>query len=124
MADRMKVLAQVAVAATTLTDIYTCAGDTGEIGAHIYSVYIANRTGGAITVRVSVAIDAAADDNKQYIVYGKSIAANDILKLQNITMGKDDVLRVYATDTVSVGVFGVEIRGAGDYRLPAAEYTT
>ena len=108
MAETLKVLAQSAPSATTLTDVYTC-GSSG--GATVSSVYLANRSATATTFRVSVAIAGAGNTNAQYLYYDIPIPGNDtFVATVGVTMANTDVLRVYvAAATVSVNVFGVEV---------------
>ncbi len=106
MGSRYKVLGQAALAATTLTDVYTC-----PYQAVISSIVVCNRSGGAVTVRIGVAVAGAAGEDKQYLYYDKSVAANDSATLVvGITLGAGDVIRAYAASAnISVNVFGAEI---------------
>ena len=74
MADALKVLGQLDPSATTTTTLYTVPDKTMTT---ISSVVAANRTGSAITFRLSVHVDGAGADDKQYLYYDKSVAAND-----------------------------------------------
>lgn len=105
MADTLKVLGQAALAATTLTDVYTAASP-----ATVSTVSVCNRSATATTFRVSVAVAGAADATKQYLFYDVPLAGNDSFTATlGITMAATDVLRAYAgAATVSVNVFGVE----------------
>ena len=47
----------------------------------VSSIVAANRTGSAITFRLSVHVAGAGADDKQYIYYDKSVAANDSLTI-------------------------------------------
>lgn len=107
MADTIKVLAQSALSATTLTDVYTVPGATTTV---VSSVTICNR-GTATTFRLSVAIAGGADANAQYLYYDLAIPANDTFALTlGVSLGAADVLRAYAgSANVSVNVFGVEL---------------
>jgi hypothetical protein len=71
---------------------------------------VANRTGSAITFRLSVHVAGASADDKQYLYYDKSVAANDSLTIViGITLNQTDVLKVYASAVdMSFNVFGVE----------------
>jgi len=108
MAETAKILAQSSLAATTLTDVYTC-GSSG--GAAISSVYVCNRSATATTFRISVAAAGAADTNKQYLYYDIPLPGNDTFVFTvGVSLANTDVLRAYANDaTVSVNVFGVEL---------------
>ena len=107
MADSLKVLGQVDTAATTVTTLYTVPDATVTT---ISSIVVANRTGSAITFRLSVHVGGASADDKQYLYYDKSVAANDSLTIViGITLNQTDVLKVYASAVdMSFNVFGVE----------------
>lgn len=107
MADVIKVLGQVDTAATTVTTLYTVPSETVTT---ISSIVAANRTGSAITFRLSVHVAGASADDKQYLYYDKSVAANDSLTIViGITLNQTDVLKVYASAVdMSFNVFGVE----------------
>jgi len=107
MSEDYKVLGQVALAATTLTVIYTVP-QTKK--AEISSIVLCNRSAGAVTVRLAIAIAGEADAVKQYLHYGFSIAANTSLTVPDIKLGSGDVIRAYASAAeISVNVFGREI---------------
>ena len=107
MADVIKVLGQLDTAATTVTTLYTVPSATVTT---ISSIVVANRTGSAITFRLSVHVAGAGADDKQYLYYDKSVAANDSLTIViGITLNQTDVLKVYASAVdMSFNVFGVE----------------
>ena len=107
MADALKVLGKLAPSATTTTTLYTVPDKTMTT---ISSVVAANRTGSAITFRLSVHVDGAGADDKQYLYYDKSVAANDSLTIViGITLNQDDVLKVYTSAVdMSFNVFGCE----------------
>ena len=93
MADILKVLGQVDPAATTTTVLYTVPDMTQTT---VSSIVAANRTGSAITFRLSVHVAGAGANDKQYIYYDKSVAANDSLPIViGITLNQTDVLEVY-----------------------------
>lgn len=102
-----KVLAQTNPSATTLTDSYTVPGGSDAV---ISSIFACNRSSTPTTVRVSVAVAGAGDDNKQYIAYDLPLAGNDSIPIcAGITVGTTDVIRVYAHDaTVTFSIFGEE----------------
>jgi hypothetical protein len=106
MGTNYRVLGQVALGATTLTDIYRCPNYTV-----ISSIVVCNRKNAAVVARISVAVAGATDDPKQYLIYDTSIPANDSLPCgQGITLGPGDVIRGYASSAdISVNVFGGEI---------------
>ena len=107
MADVLKVLGQLDPAATTTTVLYTVPDMTQTT---ISSIVAANRTGSAITFRLSVHVGGAGADDKQYIYYDKSVAANDSLPIViGITLNQTDVLKVYTSAVdMSFNIFGCE----------------
>lgn len=107
MADIIKVLGQVDPSATTTTTLYTVPSETVTT---ISSIVAANRTGSAITFRLSVHVGGAGADDKQYIYYDKSVAANDSLPIViGMTLNQTDVLKVYTSAVdMSFNVFGCE----------------
>ena len=107
MADSLKVLGQVDPAATTTTVLYTVPDKTQTT---VSSIVAANRTGSAITFRLSVHVDGAGADDKQYLYYDKSVAANDSLTIViGITLNQTDVLKVYTSAVnMSFNIFGCE----------------
>lgn len=108
MADTLKILAQVAPAATTLTVAYTVPALTSAV---ISSVVVCNRGVSATTFRISVAVAGAADATKQYLYYDCPIAANDTFAAAlGITLATTDVFRVYAGNgNLSFNLFGVQV---------------
>ena len=109
MADDLKVLGQLAPAATTTTVLYTVPDMTQTT---ISSIVAANRTGSAITFRLSVHVAGASANDKQYLYYDKSVAANDSLAIViGITLNQTDVLKVYTSAVdMSFNVFGCETK--------------
>lgn len=108
MADSIKVLAQSAPSATTLTDIYTVPASTSTI---VRCMTVCNRSSTATTFRVSVAIAGAADTNAQYVVYDRNLDGNEscVISLP-ITLAATDKVRAYVgAATVSINLFGMEI---------------
>ena len=106
MAATYKVLGQSAPLATTATTLYTCPGQTV-----ISTLFVCNRGNSITTFRISVDVDGAGDDNKDYLYYDVEIAANDTLATTTgITLNKDDLIRVYAGNAnLSFSAFGAEI---------------
>ena len=80
MADSLKVLGQVDPAATTTTVLYTVPDKTQTT---VSSIVAANRTGSAITFRLSVHVGGAGADDKQFLFYDKSVYLNLILLTRN-----------------------------------------
>jgi hypothetical protein len=107
MADSLKVLGQLDPAATTTTVLYTVPDKTQTT---ISSIVVANRTGSAITFRLSVHVGGAGADDKQFLFYDKSVAANDSFTIViGITLNQTDVLKVYTSAVdMSFNVFGCE----------------
>jgi len=103
-----KILGQSAPSATTSTDLYQVPASTEVI---ISSLVVANRSATSATYRISVASDAAALANSQYLVYDSTLAANETVALTlGITLNSTDVIRVYSSSAdLSFNVFGTEI---------------
>ena len=107
MADSLKVLGQLDPSATTVTILYTVP-DMSQ--TTVSSIIVANRTGSAITFRLSVHVAGASADDKQYLYYDKSVAANDTLNIViGITLNQADVVKVYTSAVdMSFNMFGCE----------------
>ena len=107
MADNLKVLGQLDPSATTVTTLYTVPDKTQPTVSYIVA---ANRTGSAITFRLSVHVAGAGADDKQYLYYDKSVGANDSLAIVlGITLNQTDVLKVYTSAVdMSFNAFGCE----------------
>ncbi len=107
MADSLKVLGQVDPAATTTTVLYTVPDKTQTT---VSSIVAANRTGSAITFRLSVHVGGATADDKQFLFFDKSVAANDSLSIViGITLDQTDVIKVYTSAVdMSFNIFGCE----------------
>ena len=107
MADALKILGQSDPAATTVTTLYTVPDKTMTT---VSSIVAANRTGSAITFRLSVHVEGAGADDKQYLYYDKSVAANDSLTIViGITLNQTDVVKVYTSAVnMSFNMFGCE----------------
>ena len=107
MADALKVLGQLDPSATTTTTLYTVPDKTMTT---VSSIVAANRSGSAITFRLSVHVEGASADDKQYLYYDKSVAANDSLKIViGITLNQSDVVKVYTSAVdMSFNMFGCE----------------
>lgn len=108
MTDTLKVLAQSAPSATTLTDIYIVPGGTSTV---VSTLAVCNRSSAAVTYRVSIAIAGAANTNSQYIIYDATVQGGDsVLYTLGISLAATDVVRVYAGDgNLSFSLFGAEI---------------
>lgn len=107
MADAIKILGQLAAAATTEETLYTVPNLTQTT---VSTLVVANRSAGAVTFRVSVAVAGAVTDNSQYLFYDTSLAANSTLTATiGITLGQNDVVRTYAASAdLTFNLFGVE----------------
>jgi len=106
MPQLRKVLAQVEMTANTSTDIYTVPdGTEAEV-----VVVICNRTNGAQSFRLSLAVAGATLDTKQYLYFDTSIAANDSKVADiGIRLQARDVVRAYVSDTaMTVSALGSE----------------
>lgn len=99
------ILGQAAPGAATDTDLYAVpAGKSATV-----KVVATNRAGSDTTIRVWVAVAAAATENKQYLVYDKGLAANDALVTASFMVGESDVIRVHAASaSVSFSATGIE----------------
>jgi hypothetical protein len=103
-----KVLGQVAPSATTLTTLYTVPSATDTVCS---TIAICNQAGTSGTYRIAVRPAGASVENKHYIVYGATVAANDsVLLTIGLTLDTTDVISVYASSgTMSFSAFGSEI---------------
>ena len=109
MSDSLKVLRQLDPAATTTTVLYTVPDKTQTT---ISSIVAANRTGSAITFRLSLHVGGATADDKQFLYYDKSVSANDSLAIVlGITLNQTDVVKVYTSAVdMSFNMFGCETK--------------
>lgn len=107
MADVIKVLGQAAPSTATTTDLYAVP-DLNQ--TTVSSLVVCNRTGGALTFRVSIHVAGASADNKQYLYYDKSVAANDTFSaVLGLTLAQSDEVKVRpSADGLSFNMFGVE----------------
>jgi hypothetical protein len=108
MTDTLKTLSQTYPAANTLTTAYTVPGATSAVVA---SVIACNRGTGNATIRVSVAIAGAADEEKQYLYYDLPILAKDtFVATLGLSLATTDVVRVYSdSGMVAFTLTGVEV---------------
>lgn len=107
MGESAKVLGQLDVPATTLTDVYTVPASTQTT---ISSLLICNRTGSTKTFRASIAVGGIGDDPKQYIYYDVTLLKNDTFAATlGLTMAAGDIFRAYASAAgLSFSLYGVE----------------
>jgi hypothetical protein len=118
--DAIKVLGQIAAAATTAEALYTVPTLTQTTCS---TLMIANRTAATVTFRVSLhvagegvtydgagAITGIVPVTKQHIFYDVPLDGNTSLTLTiGITLGSADVVSTYASATgLSFNLFGVE----------------
>ena len=108
MAETLKVLAQSAPAATTLTDVYTTPSLTSTT---VSTLTVCNRGATAATFRISVAVNGAADTAAQYIFYDQSLDAYSTYSATiGMTLAAADKIRAYASNAnLSINVFGIEV---------------
>lgn len=98
-------LGQVAPSATILTEIYT----VPALKSTVCRVIITDTGGVTATFRVSVGVDGAADDIKQYIAYDRPIEPNDTGSTIAFIIGSADVVRVRSsTGNLSFSLTGIE----------------
>ena len=107
MADAIKVLGQLDVSATTITTLYTVPDLTQTT---VSSLVVCNRGGSGITFRVSVHVNGAGADDKQFIFYDEDLAATTTRTVViGMCLGQKDVVKVYSSAAnVSCNLFGVE----------------
>jgi len=107
MADILKVLGQLAAAATTEEDLYAVPDQALTTTS---TLAICNRTSSTITFRVSVAVSGATTADKDYIFYDAPIGGNTtVTAVLGMTLNQSDVVRTYASATgLSFNLFGVE----------------
>ena len=107
MADAIKVLGQLDVSATTITTLYTVPDLTQTT---VSSLVVCNRSGSGITFRVSVHVNGAGADDKQFIFYDEALAATTTRTVViGICLGQKDIVKVYSSAAnVSFNLFGVE----------------
>lgn len=107
MSDLIMVLGQLAAAATTEETLYTVPVTAQTTCS---SLCVCNRTGSAVTFRVSISVAGAATANKDYVFYDLGVAGNDTFAaVLGWTLGPGDVVRTYASATgLSFNLFGVE----------------
>lgn len=104
MATVKGMLGQAAPAATTETDLYTVPAAKNAT----VKVVCTNRASGT-PVRVSVGVNGAATEDKQYVAYDEVLNANETVSTVAIMIGSTDVVRVYAgSANVSFSCTGIE----------------
>ncbi len=105
--DIIKVLGQLAAAATTEEDLYT-APDLSRVTCS--SIVVANRTSSTITFRLSISVNDVSTTAKDYICYDIPINGNTVITMVlGFTLGQNDTFRTFASATgLSFNLFGVE----------------
>jgi len=108
MADTLKTLGQAALAATTLTNVYTV--PTGK-SCTISTITVCNRGTTNDTFRISIAVAGAADTAAQYLYFDQPVEAKSTFASTiGITLAAGDIVRAYgSTANLSVNIFGVEV---------------
>lgn len=105
--ETLKVLGQVAPAASALTTLYTTPAVTQTT---VSSLVVCNTSQQPQTFRTSVAVAGAADATAQYVYYDVPITANStFVATVGLTLGAADVVRVQSSGSVAFGLFGVEL---------------
>lgn len=105
---RGEVLAQAALPATTLTDVFTVPDGMFAF----VTVTFCNQNAVTADVRLAVAVDGESDSAKQYLLYDATVDANGSyvwgsFPEDGIPMNGTDVLRAYSSSSnVSVNVIG------------------
>lgn len=99
-----RILAQAALSAATLSNLYT----VENTYAHLSAFNICNRSSTQSFFRAAIAVAGAANCNEQYILYDIPIPANSTLLLEiPIDLSINDIVRVYASDgNLSVTLLG------------------
>lgn len=108
MADTLKVLGQAALAATTLTDVYTVPASKSTT---VSTITVCNRGATAATFRVSVAVAGVADASSQYLFYDQALDPYSTFAVTiGVTLATTDKIRAYASNAnLSINIFGVEV---------------
>ena len=108
MAETIKDPAQVALLATTLTDVYVVPVGTQAVCS---SIVIANRTASRIRYRLAIAPGGAADTTAHYLAFDIPLTgfSSDVWTIGQ-TLGPGTKVRAYAAAVgISVNVFRSEI---------------
>lgn len=107
MAAQKKVLGQKYPDAGVLTDVYTVPDSKMAV---VSTFTVCNQGNKATTFRVSVAVEGAADDEKQYLYRDQLVRANRTFAATiGATLGETDAIRFSSkSGTCSINVFGSE----------------
>ena len=108
MTEALKVLGQVATAATTDTTLYTVPASTETV---ISAITIANRGAAAATYRIAIRPNGEALAAKHYVAYDVSLPAGGAEAWRvPFTLDAADVITVRAsTADLSFSAFGTEV---------------
>lgn len=91
--------------ATTEQDLY----EVPDLKAIVFKVIITNRHNASVTVRLIHSFGGGATATSDYILFDKSIAANEILEIKNLAASNADIIRVYSSHTdVTFAMYGSE----------------
>jgi len=107
MAETVKVLGQVDVAASTQTTLYTVPGATQ---CTVSTLHVCNRNASTVHFRARINVAGAADDNKQFLYFDTELSKNESFSATlGLTLGAADVVKVQADSTgVCFSLFGAE----------------
>jgi len=106
MAESIKRLGSVDLAATTNTSVYAVPASTSAI----VNVFVCNRTGSDITYRLAHTASGSSPGADEYFVYDMTIVGNDTHEYTGIAMEASNEIVAYASATgLSVIVHGVEV---------------
>ena len=105
MPQTLRILGQANPAATTLVELYRV--PTGA-EARVHTLQICNQAG-AGTFRIAVIFNQASLTAMHYLYYDTAIGANSVITLDDLTLGPNDHIWVYASSaTMSFSAFGSE----------------
>ncbi len=106
MAQTLKILGQLNPAATTPTTLYTVS--TG-VETYVRRLFVCNQSG-AGTFRIAINQNGGALSAKAYLYYDTAIGANTTTIIEELRLGPNDSIQVYASSaTMSFNAFGEEI---------------
>ena len=93
------------LAATTITDVYTVPAST----LTSCNINICNRNATAIAIRIAVSDTTVTQGVDEFLVYDKSISANDSAQITANTLDATKIITAYSdTANVSIVVMGIE----------------
>lgn len=106
--ETIKVLGQLAPAATTLSTLYTVPAATSTV---VSTITVCNRNNAGGSFRIAVRPAGAAISNEHYLYYNLSIGGNDTFAATiGMTLATTDVVSVYASSAnMSFNIFGTEV---------------